>query len=66
MKHYCPMCGDQWNEDRCVTCGWGGWHRTRAAHANDVCISACDQKRAIGLPHDPCRVCRERAIRGEQ
>jgi hypothetical protein len=22
MKHYCPMCGEQWNEDVCETCGW--------------------------------------------
>jgi len=22
MKHYCPMCGEQWNDDVCATCGW--------------------------------------------
>jgi hypothetical protein len=22
MKHYCPMCGEQWNEDVCESCGW--------------------------------------------
>lgn len=22
MKHYCPMCGEQWDEDACKTCGW--------------------------------------------
>lgn len=22
MKHYCPMCGEQWNDDVCETCGW--------------------------------------------
>lgn len=22
MKHHCPMCGEQWNEDVCVSCGW--------------------------------------------
>jgi hypothetical protein len=22
MKHYCPMCGEQWDEDRCGVCGW--------------------------------------------
>jgi hypothetical protein len=22
MKHHCPMCGEQWNEDVCATCGW--------------------------------------------
>jgi len=22
MKHYCPMCGEQWNEDVCAVCGW--------------------------------------------
>ncbi len=34
MKHYCPMCGEQWNDDRCGICGWyepkslGGAERT--------------------------------------
>lgn len=22
MKHYCPMCGEQWNDDYCAACGW--------------------------------------------
>jgi hypothetical protein len=22
MKHYCPMCGEQWNDDKCGICGW--------------------------------------------
>lgn len=22
MKHHCPMCGEQWNEDKCASCGW--------------------------------------------
>jgi uncharacterized membrane protein YvbJ len=22
MKHNCPMCGEQWNEDVCQSCGW--------------------------------------------
>lgn len=22
MKHHCPMCGEQWNEDVCGSCGW--------------------------------------------
>jgi hypothetical protein len=22
MKHHCPMCGEQWNEDLCLSCGW--------------------------------------------
>ncbi len=22
MKYHCPMCGEQWNEDVCVSCGW--------------------------------------------
>src|SRR5436190_1964343 len=22
MKHYCPMCGEQWDEDVCGACGW--------------------------------------------
>lgn len=22
MKHHCPMCGEQWDEDVCATCGW--------------------------------------------
>lgn len=22
MKHHCPMCGEQWNEDVCAACGW--------------------------------------------
>jgi hypothetical protein len=22
MKHHCPMCGEQWNEDKCGSCGW--------------------------------------------
>jgi hypothetical protein len=22
MKHHCPMCGEQWNEDQCESCGW--------------------------------------------
>jgi uncharacterized membrane protein YvbJ len=22
MKHHCPMCGEQWNEDVCASCGW--------------------------------------------
>lgn len=22
MKHHCPMCGEQWNEDVCEFCGW--------------------------------------------
>lgn len=22
MKHHCPMCGEQWNEDKCYSCGW--------------------------------------------
>ena len=21
-KHCCPMCGEQWNEDVCTSCGW--------------------------------------------
>lgn len=22
MKHYCPMCGERWNDDKCAVCGW--------------------------------------------
>lgn len=22
MKHHCPMCGEQWNDDACASCGW--------------------------------------------
>lgn len=22
MKHHCQMCGEQWDEDRCRSCGW--------------------------------------------
>lgn len=22
MKHHCPMCGEQWNDDVCAACGW--------------------------------------------
>lgn len=22
MKRHCPMCGEQWNDDVCATCGW--------------------------------------------
>ena len=22
MKHHCPMCGEQWNDDKCGICGW--------------------------------------------
>ena len=22
MKHFCPMCGEQWDDDRCDSCGW--------------------------------------------
>lgn len=22
MKHHCPMCGEQWDEDVCASCGW--------------------------------------------
>ena len=22
MKHHCPMCGEQWNDDVCSSCGW--------------------------------------------
>jgi hypothetical protein len=22
VKHYCPMCGEQWNDDVCASCGW--------------------------------------------
>jgi hypothetical protein len=22
MKHFCPMCGEQWNDDVCASCGW--------------------------------------------
>ena len=22
MKHHCPMCGEQWDEDKCASCGW--------------------------------------------
>lgn len=22
MKHYCPMCGEQWDDNRCGVCGW--------------------------------------------
>lgn len=22
MKHHCPMCGEQWNDDVCASCGW--------------------------------------------
>jgi uncharacterized membrane protein YvbJ len=22
MKHFCPMCGEQWDEDACSSCGW--------------------------------------------
>lgn len=22
MKHHCPMCGEQWNNDVCASCGW--------------------------------------------
>lgn len=21
-KHYCPMCGEQWDDSFCLTCGW--------------------------------------------
>ena len=29
MKHHCPMCGEQWNEDVCATCGWHEGKQTR-------------------------------------
>jgi hypothetical protein len=22
VKHYCPMCGEQWDDNRCGVCGW--------------------------------------------
>jgi hypothetical protein len=22
MKHHCPMCGEQWDDDKCASCGW--------------------------------------------
>lgn len=29
MKHYCPMCGEQWNDDVCEVCGWREGKQTR-------------------------------------
>jgi hypothetical protein len=29
MKHNCPMCGEQWDEDVCGSCGWHEGKQTR-------------------------------------
>lgn len=37
MKHNCPMCGEQWNEDVCGTCGWHEGKQIRySGHALDA------------------------------
>jgi uncharacterized membrane protein YvbJ len=36
MKHYCPMCGEQWNEDVCQSCGWQESPRELNAIADTV------------------------------
>lgn len=29
MKHHCPMCGEQWDEDACQSCGWSEGKQVR-------------------------------------
>jgi uncharacterized membrane protein YvbJ len=29
MKHFCPMCGEQWDDDVCAACGWREGKKTR-------------------------------------
>jgi hypothetical protein len=29
VKHFCPMCGEQWNDDKCEACGWFEGKQTR-------------------------------------
>lgn len=36
MKHHCPMCGEQWDEDWCRVCGWKEPPRALGAIADAV------------------------------
>lgn len=36
MKHHCPMCGEQWNDDVCASCGWKEPPRALGAIADTV------------------------------
>jgi hypothetical protein len=36
MKHYCPMCGEQWNDDECQSCGWREGKQARHSAAPRV------------------------------
>jgi hypothetical protein len=36
VKHYCPMCAEQWDEDWCRTCGWKEPPRQLASIADTV------------------------------
>jgi len=36
MKHHCPMCGEQWNDDVCASCGWKEPPRQLSAIADAV------------------------------
>ena len=37
MKHHCPMCGEQWNDDKCSSCGWFEGKQPRH-HALDMIV----------------------------
>lgn len=37
MKHYCPMCGEQWDEDACKTCGWREGKQPRYTSSRERC-----------------------------
>ncbi len=64
MKHYCPMCGEQWNEDKCASCGWyEGMHsrwelRDEAGGVRKVSLFLQKSFVAAILPIDTPRRCR--------
>ena len=36
MKHHCPMCGEQWDEDICATCGWHEYKQPRYTAEREI------------------------------
>lgn len=51
MKHHCPMCGEQWDEDTCASCGWCEGKQPRWSEPRRKRRSVGDTKQAGG--NDP-------------
>jgi hypothetical protein len=66
MKHHCPMCGEQWNEDVCGSCGWFEGKQARYSSkpsdrrlfVGEVIALAGRHLRVSGMP-DGVTICRD-------